>query len=543
MTRDKVFISYSHKDKSILDRLLIHLGPDIKAGLNTWSDKDIQPGQQWPSEIENSLSTASVAVLLLSADFLASDFIQDREVPRFLEPAKLGQITILPVLISACRWADKAIARFQSPIDFKKPLKDLKGNKREEAFVAIAEAIQAAWVEQGYSRSFPEEEASRTALADLRNLADRHAAMTADLVEACFRRAVRECHGDTSIEELFPQLTALQSLGWPQLIDFFNDRCRPDPALVQALERQLSAPVPQALSPVESSSYLALVLQRAGSRARDTRYYSWSAFVAEDGKDGYQEPIVLESLEHSRNQVVFDNPLEKETAIATVLHHLLAWAARIPRLWVLEIFAPTELLDAPWSELVVENDNADKIPLLESIAYVLRPLDRLEESFNAKRLRLQRKIQKLAEGNGKWCVGADAMNPRHLRSVLIEQDHHVALKRPQPLPEDGQQRDSWFGALIHSMVPIAIWYRHGSKGSEDEWSSHLKSYETLSGHEDGGQACRSCLNYEASARKRKELCLQPLAKQLVFMFDHWERTPKITPQDRGATRATSPSLP
>jgi hypothetical protein len=540
--RDKVFISYSHKDEKWLQLLLVHLKPLVKKGLNVWSDKDILPGQQWPSEIENSLVTANVAVLLVSAEFLASDFIHDKEVPRFLGPAKLGQIEILPVLISACAWDETEIGKYQSPIDYKKPLKDLRGNKRDEALVSIAKAIKAAWVKQSCSRSIPEEDESRTALSDFRKLADQHAAMTADMVQACFRRAVRDCHGDTSIEDLFPQLTTLQALGWPQLNDFFNERCRPDPALVQALERHINSPVPQPLTPVEASSYIALVLQRSGSQERDTRYYTWSAFVAEDGRDGYQEPIVVESLEHLRNQVVFDQPLENETAIATVLHHLLAWANRIPRLWVLEIFAPTELLDAPWSELVVEDDNDEEIPLLESIAYVLRPLDRLEESLNAKRMRLQRKIQTLAQGKGRWCVGDDAMNTRYLRSVLIEQDHHVALKRSQPLPEDERQRDFWFAALIHSMVPIAIWFRHGTKGSEDDWSTHLNSYKLLSGHEDGTQACESCLNYEASARQRKQLCLQPLAKQVVFMLDHWERTPKITPRDRGATRATSPSL-
>jgi hypothetical protein len=539
--RDKVFISYSHKDKKWLDLLLTHLKPLINDGLSVWSDRNILPGQQWPSEIENSLRSANVAVLLVSADFLASDFIQDKEVPRFLGPAKLGQITILPVLISSCLWEQNEIVGYQSPIDVKKPLKDLKGNKRDEALVAIAKAIKDAWLQKSCSRSLPEDEPSRTALADFRKLADRHAAMTADLVEACFRRAVRECFGETSLEAWFPQLSTLQSLGWPQLNNFFDDTNRPAPALVESLERHLDAPAPQPLTPLDSTSYIALVLQRAASRAGVTRYFTWSVFFAQDGSAGYQDPIVLEGLEQSRNQVVFDEPQKDETTIATILAQLVAWAKRNTSLSVLEIFAPTELLDAPWSELVVEERPGLTITLLKTIPFLLRPVDRLEEKCNLNRPRLKSKLMKLRDGKAKWCAGPLAADPDHLYAALVEEDHDAGVKRLQPFPLDQTKRDAWFGALIESMAPIAIWCRHGTKSSEDVRTTHLESYAMLTGHQHGDPICATCVRFDELARQRKMLISNPVAGEIVFMLDHWERTPKITPQDRGATRAVSPS--
>jgi hypothetical protein len=543
MIRDKVFISYSHKDKKWLDQILLHLKPLIREGLKIWSDQDIPPGQPWPVEIEHSLNTANVAVLLVSAEFLASDFIQEKEVPRFLHPAKLGQITILPVLISACAWDATEIGDFQSPIDFRKPLKDLRGNKRDEALVAIAQAIKAAWEKPSCSQSLPEDDQSRMALSEFRKLAAQHAAMSAEMVEACFLRALRELPGNRSKEELFPQLTTTQTLGWPQLNDFFNDACRPDPALVQALERQLNAPVPQPLNPPESNSYIALVLQWSGSRDQDTSYYTWSAFVAQDVTDDYQEPLNLEGLEQSRDKVVFGAPLvdEDEIGIATILAQLYSWANCNTSLPVLEIFAPAELLDAPWSELVVEQRPEFTRTLLKAIPFLLRPVDRLEESLNSNRKRLQKKIQMLREGKGRWCAEDLAANTDHLLAAVVEEDQDAGIKRLQPFPLDQTKRDAWFVALIESMVPIAIWWSHGTSSCDDERTKHLTMYEMLAGHRHRDPICATCVRYDDLTRQRKKLITDPLASQLVFMLDHWERTPKITPQARGATRATSPA--
>lgn len=88
-TRTKVFISYSHADKKWLERLKKHLKPVVRGGhLEYWDDTHIQPGDDWQREIRTALDTAQVAVLLISADFFSSDFIDETELPPLLTAAQ-----------------------------------------------------------------------------------------------------------------------------------------------------------------------------------------------------------------------------------------------------------------------------------------------------------------------------------------------------------------------------------------------------------------------------------------------------------------------
>jgi len=84
----RAFISYSHTDQEYLDRLMIHLKPLIKKGvIDIWSDNKIKTGDHWKAEIEEALNNASISILLISADFMASDFIVDNELPPLLAKA------------------------------------------------------------------------------------------------------------------------------------------------------------------------------------------------------------------------------------------------------------------------------------------------------------------------------------------------------------------------------------------------------------------------------------------------------------------------
>ena len=511
-------------------------------GLDVWSDKNIKPGQEWPVEIDSYLNRARVAVLLVSANFLNSDFIREQELPRLLRAAQLGKVTILPVLISYCNWDRTDIGKFQSPINPNPPLNALVEHRRDQSLAKIALAIDDALKKPVLSLSLPEDGESRAALEAFRLLADQHAAMTADRIDACFRRAVLESYPqDSRLQDVFPQLYTAQSLGWPQLTAFFDDSNRPAATLVQALERQLNAATFQAQTTLDAVSYIALVLERHRSWTQNSRYYTWSAFISDEENNAYRKLNNLEGLDLYRNQVVFDDPLENETAIATVLAELLSWARHNTTLPVLEIFAPTELLDAPWAELVVEQRGNLTITLLQSIPFVLRPGDRLLGSCNSNRPRLLQKYQKLTDGHAKWCSGKLAADPYHLLVTLVEEDQAAGIKRLKPFPLDQTKRHSWFEGLVESMVPIAIWYHHGVKVSAAKGMAHLQRYEMLSGHQHGDPICSSCVRYDEVARQRKMLSADGAAKHLVLMLDHWQRIPPITPQARGATRAIAPS--
>ncbi len=100
-----VFISYSHKDTPFKDRLMTHLAAFRKENsLDLWHDKMIGVGEDWRGEIGKALKRADAAILLISADFLASDFISHREVPLFLERRAGEGLRMIPVIIRPCPW-------------------------------------------------------------------------------------------------------------------------------------------------------------------------------------------------------------------------------------------------------------------------------------------------------------------------------------------------------------------------------------------------------------------------------------------------------
>src|SRR5712664_2273747 len=116
--RTKVFISYSHIDEKYLKRLLVHLKPLERAGItDVWVDTRIDPGQKWREEIRGALAVTKVAILLVSIDFINSEFIATQEVPPLLKAAEEEGVLILQVFVGSCadRWKRTAdLNQFQA---------------------------------------------------------------------------------------------------------------------------------------------------------------------------------------------------------------------------------------------------------------------------------------------------------------------------------------------------------------------------------------------------------------------------------------------
>jgi hypothetical protein len=113
--------------------------------VDLWVDTKINAGQKWRAEIEGALDRAAVAVLLVSADFLASDFVVENELPPLLKAAQLEGVTILPLILKPCAFsATKEISQFQAINAPSSPLISLDETQREAIWVKVAEAVSNA---------------------------------------------------------------------------------------------------------------------------------------------------------------------------------------------------------------------------------------------------------------------------------------------------------------------------------------------------------------------------------------------------------------
>jgi TIR domain len=141
----KVFICYSHADKKWLERLKRHLKPLVREGcLDCWDDTHIRPGDDWQEEIRTALDTAQAAVLLISADFFASDFIDEAELPPLLTAAQEKGVRVLPLILSASRFArDPNLARFQAVNSPDRPLNEMPEAEQEKVLERLAQTIES----------------------------------------------------------------------------------------------------------------------------------------------------------------------------------------------------------------------------------------------------------------------------------------------------------------------------------------------------------------------------------------------------------------
>jgi class 3 adenylate cyclase len=137
-----IFVSYSHKDATYLELFRRHMKPYLEASrLVLWDDASIRPGDRWQDSIDRALGEARAAVLLVSPDFLFSDFITSHELPRLLDAAAQRGLRIFWIPISASAYEVTEIRAYQALHDPGRPIDGLEPAEQNSALVRICRSI------------------------------------------------------------------------------------------------------------------------------------------------------------------------------------------------------------------------------------------------------------------------------------------------------------------------------------------------------------------------------------------------------------------
>jgi len=158
-----------------LERFWTHLSPlETLYGLQRWDDSRIQPGDIWLDEIEQALARAQVALLLVSPDFLASDFIRRKELPCLFEAAQNDGLKILWVPLLPCSWKRfRQIEQYQAVIPVNPTLAEMGEVERDRAMVGITDHIHDLFEQIQAERLAAEQDAAE-AEALARQQEDEH---------------------------------------------------------------------------------------------------------------------------------------------------------------------------------------------------------------------------------------------------------------------------------------------------------------------------------------------------------------------------------
>ncbi len=136
-----LFYCYARKDKALRDEIDVHLAGLHRSGLiSIWHDVMIVPGEDWKREIDAHLNAASIILLLVSPDFLYSDYYYSREMQGAIERHKKGEAHVIPILLSSVDWEDTPFSTLQPLPTDAKPI--TQWLDRNAAFADIARGIR-----------------------------------------------------------------------------------------------------------------------------------------------------------------------------------------------------------------------------------------------------------------------------------------------------------------------------------------------------------------------------------------------------------------
>ncbi len=137
----RIFYSYAHEDAELRDELDKHLAAMKRNNLIVeWHDRDIQAGTEWEQEINEHLNTAQIILLLISSDFMASDYCYSIEMNRAMERHERGEARVIPIILRPVDTEGTPFSKLEMLPTDRKPVTDWPNH--DLAYLNIAQGIR-----------------------------------------------------------------------------------------------------------------------------------------------------------------------------------------------------------------------------------------------------------------------------------------------------------------------------------------------------------------------------------------------------------------
>jgi hypothetical protein len=360
----KVFCSYSHKDERYLTKLKAHLAGLTREGLiEEWHDRKILPGQEWEEAIAENLTTAHIIILLVTPDFMGSDFVNEKELTQALARHEQGEACVVPVIVRPSDWEWAPFGKLQALPKDARPITEW--SNRDKAWLNVARGIREAVRERLYERELSAKERYHEAVAEawadkkldeaeverLQTLAaelglgadtaaDIGREAMGDTVEAILARQTRDREEEERserLDELYGQVRrAHHAQEWQAVVDLFDEIRAVDPEcsdseglLASAREELVSQDPPTgdtdspSTSPWEyvdleleiregdRSKYPVVVRSAKGVEVREEMHFPFDERELEDKLDDLEKAVLLSgttrrSIRSPERQIVQD---------------------------------------------------------------------------------------------------------------------------------------------------------------------------------------------------------------------------------------------
>jgi TIR domain len=276
----RIFYSYSHKDAELRQTLATFLAPLKQKGkIVEWYDRQIRPGTDWNKEISSELDSANLILLLVSADFLASDYCDGVEVEKAMTRLKRKEVEVVPILLRQCLWKESRFSELQFIPRNDRPI--VGSSSLDEAFAEVAREIQqivaiapplASEVSQPAAKRF---DSSLDLVRDQIRSYSRQYERT--------RQRMRPSHARTQrMEEVFERMRQLAPCAYP-LMDELAESPSPGERLCSVAILQLFA----------AKEYLPFLVQMVGS---EKPFVGYNAIKALRFAVGALDPLYHQEL-------------------------------------------------------------------------------------------------------------------------------------------------------------------------------------------------------------------------------------------------------